>query len=253
MVTVTPENGKIHLKAPSTSGKIALFLQCRPKNYARFSVSVDGDFKCRIDTYGATHLHHGYAPLCVEVDCGKDKENHEIVFSDFEYIEFEPLVTFAGISEEGCNVNITGQGSRTAKFVLYHLDERLLAHTPDTVILIFGGNDVLYYPPEEYRLYLTQIFSKIKKALPNCRIITVTIPPSENLPYPVKGVTYKTEDEFNIEIDRYNSVLESLSDECIETKELFSAVPVKDWRHDSVHMTRLGNDMLFEKIISILK
>jgi len=253
VVTVTPENGKIHLMARSTSGKLAVFLQRRPKNYARFSVSVDGIFKCRVDTYGAPHIHHGYAPLCIEFECDRSKENHEIVFSDFEFIEFEPLVTLAGISEEGCRVEITGQGGRTAKFILYHLDERVLSYSPDTLILIFGGNDMIYYSPEEYRFYLTEIFSKIKSSLPNCKIITVTIPPSAMPTYPVRERTFTNPEDFDEEIERYNTALKELSFECIDTKELFRGTPINVWRHDSVHMSRVGNNMLFNKIISTLK
>ena len=250
VVTVSPENGEIHIKTHSESGKIALYFQARPKNYARFSLSVNKVFKCRVDTYGVPHIHQGYAPLCVELDCGKGER--EITLSDFEATEFAPLVTVAGMSEEGISVNITGQGSRTAKFILYHIEERILAYSPDTVILIFGGNDVLYYPPEKYREYLEEIFARVKKDNPKCRIITVTIPPSAMPTYPVRGKVFTSQADFDEEIESFNRVLEEISSECIVTRKLFEGVCVKEWRHDSVHMTRLGNDMLFEKLLAIL-
>ncbi len=72
------------------------------------------------------------------------KDLHDIVFCNFEHTEKFSLVTIAGVSSEPRFATISGQGSRTMKFLLYHFKERIAKYSPDMLILILGGNDMLY-------------------------------------------------------------------------------------------------------------
>ena len=250
--TITPENGKILFKAESDNGKIVIFFQKRPQNYCRFSISVDGiAHPERVDTFGDTALYHGYDVFAV------DKKIHDIVFYDFENTEFSPMVTVAGVSEEFVNVAVTGQGSRTASFINYHFKARIEKYTPDTMILIFGGNDCIYFSPEDYRENLKKLLGKVKEKFPDCRLITITIPPSGLYSGIANGKKYETQAEWDKNISRYNSVLKEVSAlynaETIETEKLFEGIPHEKWRFDEVHFTNFGNDILFEEVCKVLQ
>ena len=255
--TVTPENGKIHFKAESENGKIVIYFQKRPKNYCRFSVSVDGIvYGEKVDTFSEGIMYHGYDVFAVELECLKDKKIHDIMLFDFENIEFSPLVTVAGISNELVNVVITGQGCRTASFINYHFEERIEKYSPDTMILIFGGNDCLYFSPEEYKENLNSILSRVKEKIPDCRIVTITIPPSGLYSGLANGKKYETQEAWNDNISKYNSVMKEVSKingaKTIETEKLFEGIPHEKWRFDEVHLTNFGNDMLFSEVCKVI-
>ena len=114
----------------------------------------------------------------LELPCDKEKKLHEIILSEFEHTEYSPLVTIAGVSDETRCADITGQGSRTAKFLLYHFDSRIAELSPDIFVLILGGNDFVYYNEEEYKKHLTELFERMTALFPDCELYTVTIPPS---------------------------------------------------------------------------
>ncbi len=257
VVTVTPRNGMIHIEAESDTGTLVLYLQKRKENYCRFDLSVDGvSIGIRVDTCGNTEDHQGYGLLTIKLPCEKNKKIHEVVFSNFEYTEKSPLVTVAGMSDEERYAYVTGQGSRTAKFLLYHFESRIAKISPDIFVLIFGGNDFVFYSADEYKKYLTELFEKMAVRFPKCRLLTVTIPPSAKPVYPIRGMIFNTEMDFNEKLGEYNSVLKEISQkfgaDCLCLNELFEGVSPEIWRHDEVHLSRVGNDMLYEKLCEMI-
>ena len=255
VVTVTPENDSVHFTARSSTGKLALYFQCRPHNYCSFTITVDGNSK-RADTYGDPDIYFGYALLTVEIDCDKNKLSHEVVLSDFEYTELTPLVTLAGVSGEAKYAHITGQGSRTVKFLLYHFEKRVAALSPDALVLTLGGNDFVFYSAEDYRLYLGRFFELMRERFPNCRIVTATIPPSAKPSYPIRNMTFESDAEFNTELEKYNVVMKELSlkynAKCIDLTRLFDGISPSVWRYDSVHLSPKGNEMLYGAVVNEL-
>lgn len=257
VVTVKPRNGQIHFEAESDTGEIVIYFQQRPDNYCRFNIYVDGVLKEReVDTYGGNAHFQGYNVKPVKISCSKEQKIHKIILSDFETTEKEPYVTIAGISPELRCVYNTGQGSRTAKFLLYHFNERIAKYSPDMLILIFGGNDILFYSEEEYKKYLSEIFNRMSREFPDCRIVTITIPESAKIKDEIRGIKISSDEDHNLIVDKYNKVLEELSEEnnalCIKQKEVFSGVSPDVWRYDNVHLSKIGNDMMYEQIRKIL-
>ena len=257
VVTIKPQNGKINFEAESDTGEIVIYFQKRPDNYCRFNIYADGVLaKEAVDTYGGNEQFQGYGLKPVKIPCSKEKRKHKIILSDFETTEKEPYVTIAGISPELREVYTTGQGSRTAKFLLYHFNERIAKYSPDTLILIFGGNDILFYSEEEYKKHLSGIFQRMAEEFPLCRIITLTIPESAKIKDEIRGMKISTDEDYNFLIDKYNRVLEELSEKnnalCIKQKEVFKGISPDVWRYDNVHLSNAGNDILYEKIREIL-
>ena len=257
VITASPANGKIEFTAQSDNGTVVLYFQKRPNNYCRFKITVDGVcLDDKTDTYGNNAFYRGWNVFSVELACDKTQTQHQIILSDFEYADDKPKVTIVGVACEPRRAVVTGQGCRTAKFIDYHFEERVAAFSPDTLVLIFGGNDILYYSPEEYEENLEIFFGTMKNRFPKCKLITVTIPPSRLYTGLTNGKYYTTQEEWDENADKYNKVMIALSQKhgatTIVTEELFDGIPVEKWRFDDVHMTRFGNDMLFEKVKEIL-
>ena len=255
--TVSTKEGKISFKVQSDNGKVVLYLQKRPRNYCRFKASVDGIVHGEIiDTYGDSAFFRGWSVLHVELVCDENKNLHEVVLFDFEYADDNPKVTVAGVGAELKCAVVTGQGCRTAKFINYHFEQRVANFSPDALVLIFGGNDVLYYSPEEYKENLEIFFNTMKARFHKCKILTVTIPPSALYSGLTNGVKYETQQDWDENQDKYNKVMIELSKkygaETIITEELFKGIPVEKWRIDDVHMTPFGNDVLFDKVKGIM-
>lgn len=257
VVTVVPNNDMINFSAKSDTGQIIIYFQTRPDNYCRFNIFSDGKLvKKAVETYGGNRDFQGYDIKAVKFNCDKEKTEHKITFSDFEYTENEPFVTIAGISTKERNAYITGQGSRTAKFLLYHFNDRIANYFPDMLILIFGGNDFLFYSESEYEVYLEQIFKRMKKEFPACKITTLTIPPSGKTKEEVRGIKIASDEELNIFLDKYNNVLEKLSEKngalCVKLKDIFKDISPDVWRYDNVHLSNKGNDILYNEVSKIL-
>ncbi len=249
VVTAIPENGEIRFKVQSDSGKVALYLQAHPEQYCRFNIYADGiKVAENIDTFGSPYSFMGYSLITFEFACDKDKTYHDIVFSDFEKCEKSPMVTIAGASTQAVYADLSGQGSRTCEFLLYHFEERIAKYSPELLILIFGGNDFLFFNKDEYRENLDKLFGKVKTRFPECRILTLTTPPGK--PSERFG-DCKTDEEFNIRYtDNFNSVMKEITGKyngkCIDTKEIFKSTPKSVWRYDNIHMTREGNNILYD-------
>ena len=256
VVTITPENDVINFSAESDTGEIVVYFQCRSDNYCRFNIFSDGKLvKKAVETYGDNSDFQGYGIKTVKFNCNKEKTVHKITLSDFECTENAPLVTIAGISTEERCAYLTGQGSRTAKFLLYHFNDRIAKYSPDMLILIFGGNDFIFYSECEYKIYLEKIFERIKREFPACKIITLTIPPSGKIKDEVRGIKIESDKELNIILDNYNNILETLSEKngalCIKLKDIFKDVSPDVWRYDNVHLSNKGNDMLYDVLSNL--
>ncbi len=253
--TVAPVNGRVRFCAESDTGTLVIYFQKRPNHYCRFSLSVDGRTCQEVDTYGDPSRYHGYELLPVTVACD-DRTVHEIVLSDFEFADESPLVTVAGVGAELVSVALTGQGSRTAKFLSYHFEERIAAHSPDLFILIFGGNDMLYYSSQEFRLYLDGLFKKLSDRFPACRTVLFTIPPTAVYNGSANGKSYTTQEEWDQNQEQYNRVIREIAavyGAClIETASVFEGTPISVWRYDNVHFTKRGNKILYDYICRFL-
>lgn len=254
---ITPQDGEIRFEALSDNGNVTLYLQANPNKYCRFDIWVDGVLAAeKFDTFGRPEAFQGYALLTAELCCDKSRQTHEIVFKNFEYAENAPQVTLAGVSSMPRYAHVTGQGSRTAKFLLYHFEERIARFSPDVLVLIFGGNDCLLYSPEDYRGYLCEIFTRTRERFPACKLMTVTIPPSGKLDREIRGKIYASDAAWQENVAAYNAVMESLSADfdavCIKTEQLFADIPVSAWRYDNIHLTKKGNDILYHKLYQTL-
>lgn len=255
--TVAPVNDKIHFTVESDTGTVVLYFQKRPNHYCRFSVAVDGVcVGTAVDTYGDPARYQGYELLPIEMACDKGCTIHEVELFGFEYADESPLVTLAGVSGERVEVALTGKGSRTAKFLSYHFEERIAAHSPDTVILIFGGNDMLYYSAEEFRQYLGELFKKLTERFPACRAVVFTIPPTAVYNGSANGVVYESQEAWDANQERYNRVIREVADEYgakrIESASIFEGIPIAQWRYDNVHFTKYGNQLVYEKVCDVL-
>ena len=70
-----------------------------------------------------------------------------------------------------------GQSGQHSQWPLEHLEERVLKHRPNTVILEFTANDAVErfsITPEQCRLNTERIIKQIRTAVPGCEIILHT-------------------------------------------------------------------------------
>lgn len=250
---VTPCEDVISFEAISNNGCVTVYLQADPDAYCRFDVYVDGVLAVKgFDTYKEQHTFLGHALIPLELSCDKNLTMHEVRFTDFTYAEKPPCVTVAGVSSTSRHAVVTGQGSRTARFLLYHFEERIARYAPDAFVLIFGGNDCLFYPAEEYGTYLRELFSRMRERFPNCKCTALTIPPSAKLDREILGKTYTSDEEWQQNVETYNAQMRAACTAfdvtCLETAQVFAGISPKEWRFDNIHMTPFGNDLLFEAV-----
>ena len=236
--TLYPEGNEIRFKVNSKSGKIVLYIQNRPVNYCRFSVKIDDKvYPQRIDTYANASIFHGFDLMAFEFMCDIDTDIHEVIFFDFEYADAPPRVTLAGVSEERKNINITGQGSRTTKFMLYHYEDRIKKYSPELLILIIGANDISAMTAEEFHINLDKLLNRTKTDFPNCKIITFTL-------------TVEREDKDKV--TAFNTITKELTKKydgiTIDFDTLFEGIVLEEWRYDNVHLNKNGNNILVEKL-----
>ena len=258
VVTISPQNDAINLEVESKTGRIVIYLQHRLDNYCRFDVYVDGKLRKKaVDTFGRVENFCGFDIITLELECDAAKDLHDIVFCNFEHTEKFPLVTIAGASVEPRFAAISGQGSRTIKFLLYHFKERIAKYSPDMLILILGGNDLIFYSEKEYKFYLETFFKQVLTCFPNCKIATITIPPSAKCLEEIRGVKINSDDDINRLVDKYNAVLEEVSKKnnaiCIRQKDIFNKIDPSIWRFDNVHLSKKGNDMLYQAVCEKIK
>lgn len=100
-----------------------------------------------------------------------------------------------------------GQNGETAEGLLKRLDKDILSCDPDIVTILIGTNDAIRTKDitvtlQKYRKILAELITRIKVGSA-ARIILISIPPlGENL-----------QSEKNKEIDQFNAILRSLSEE----------------------------------------
>lgn len=250
--TIRPRNGHIRFFVESDTGSVVLYFQKRPQNHCRFTIAVDGVVRELVDTQGTEDFYQGWALLPVVLSCCKDKKQHEILLHDFDVAGDEAWVTLAGVSSELRSANVTGQGSQTVRFIREHFEERIAPFSPDLLVLIFGGNDILCDSPETYRTQLRELLTQVRAQFSACKVITVTIPPSKRYEGLANGVHYDTQQAWDDIVKKYNQVMIELSAEyhaeVVITEEIMKDFPIEKWRYDEVHFTNFGNDILYEEV-----
>lgn len=237
------------------TNKAFLYLGSVPGDTAaRFDIYVDGVYCKSVNNDGAGQPFQGYNPLYIELEAAAGME-HEIVLTKWEQVAESPQPSgqktayLLGIGSKLTPVHLTGQGSRTAEWLLNNLEERVTGFTPDLVILIIGANDRVYRSVQQFDQDLRAVINRIYTVNPKAYVLLLSPPSSINPEDPAHDDIHFVPDAKSAE---YNAVLEAVAEQhgCgyFATSSVFAGVPVEKWRYDNVHFTKFGNLLLAEAI-----
>lgn len=150
------------------------------------------------------------------------------------------LFTLSGAGALKTDVFLTGQGSRTAAFFNENFYERIGRFEPDALIMIIGANDALSAAATDFEADLEAVLRKTSAANPGCGIYLLTS---------TKNADASRLTEINAELkkeaEKFNGVF-------VDLFELFDDIPVEQWRYDNIHLTKYGNNLLFEKMKTVM-
>ncbi|MBP1988423.1 SGNH/GDSL hydrolase family protein [Paenibacillus eucommiae] len=236
-----------------------LFLGSVPGDTAaKFDIYVDGVYSQTVDNNGEGQLFQGYNPLYIEIQASSGKQ-HEICFKNWEQSAAHPHASgertlhLLGIGSKLSPVYLTGQGGKTAEWLLGNLEARVTAYNPDLVLLILGANDRVYRTLEQFDQELRAVVGGIYASNPQTHVLLLAPPSSVNEQDPLLDDGNYIPDAKAI---KYNDMMETIAGQLgcsyLDTSKVFAEIPIVQWRFDNVHLTKYGNKVLAAKVLEIL-
>ena len=254
--TLYPD-GDVSFTVPVKNDKIILYFQRRMDSACVFDIAVDGNPEMQdVDTQGHMDDFAGYGLLQIVLPCCLDKTEHTVTISNIR--GEKPKITVAGVGTKDIRVDLSGSGGKTTRWLIENYEERIgKFHNLDLLILSLGANDRVFVAPEVFRCDLMELLSKIFEDSPECRILYVLPPASHYPPDPYKDIRLDTVYTSLDTAEVYDRVIRYVCNEfgegqidLLSLRELFNADDFRKWRYDSIHLSRYGNDVLFETVES---
>lgn len=245
--------GDVTFEAPIKGGEIVLYLQKRLDDSCTFDVWVDGrPALSNVDTTGNEGMFLGYEPLLLRLECKTDSDKHTVTFKNIR--GKHPKITVCGAGAEYRNIVLNGKGSQKASFFIENFEDRIARHSPDLIIITLSANDRAYITPAEYERDTNELFSLIFGGFPECRVLFLLPPSSQNPDDPKSDILPFTSDET---AEKYNLITEQAVEafrkkgfdiSSMRISSLFEGMAVSDWRFDNIHLNKNGNKILLEAV-----
>ncbi|OHD08805.1 MAG: hypothetical protein A2086_04400 [Spirochaetes bacterium GWD1_27_9] len=290
---ITQSDEKIKFNYTTETDNIVLYFSATPSDVGcSFEVYLDEVFQKTVDVSSVKDVtqdvvelpYRGYEPIIVNLTVPKPKKkgNYEIKLTNFKDTSISSTYKdngrtklgfyFNGIGSKYSPVYLTGRSSATTKFYVNNnyeeLNERVLKHQPDFVILIIGANDSsnIYglgaeseaiiknfsgmVDVSQYKTNLQNIINKIRELKPYSKILLLS---------PPKWTNTNTSTE---KIKTYVTAMKQIAikNNCMfmDLIQFFSnftdpkGIPFAIWDNysvDDVHFSKLGNDLLADSIL----
>ncbi len=155
-------------------------------------------------------------------------------------------IILIGGSDTKADIHLTGSGSKTAEWLISNIYERITKYKPDLCIMIIGANNRRMNDPVSFKGALKSLIDELHEI--ESEIILVTPPhstttdpetgydniyhPDPDITKPILDATYDLAEKNNITI--------------MDLFKFFSGYPGEIWRFDNTHLTKQGNQILFD-------
>lgn len=237
----------VSLSYRHTTDTLTLYLQKHPDGGA-YRIEVDGGFAAAdADFKGEAESYQARAVFSVTLPADPKREVHTVS------LEGEGAFTVLGISCESREVNISGRGSQTVRFFLENYDERVGRFEFDTLISILGANDIKHTPLSSFEADYAQLIEMALLQNRDAKIVLILPPDMSDPDDPDSDRgTYCSKKAAAPYMDILRRLSEKYRLQTVDTWELFENIPIGEWRYDDVHLSTLGNRMLFEKMWEII-
>ncbi len=230
---------------PYKTSTITLYLQ-KHQDGGVYNVDIDNGFDTKkIDFKGNPDYFRSREVFLITLNANENLNCHHIKFTG------SGVFTLLGISTESKEVIISGKGSQKTEFFIDNYDDYISKYDFDLAIIILGANDLgLKTPIKEFEEKYSQLLQKITLKTKNIILLTPTnIISNESL----KRLNLpKTDDSY-----KYVSVIKKLAKnynaKYLDTYSIFENISTDIWRCDNVHLSRIGNDVLYKKVIKLIK
>lgn len=160
----------------------------------------------------------------------------------------ERIFFISGVGSKLSNVKLTGRGSWTAQDILADYANRIGNHSPDLLVMIIGANDRYYLTKEAHVAALETIIQNVKAAKPYAQIVILTTPRASDTGYGRDEI--RNGSTMQDWLDAQRELVTSYGGYWFDTYSLTEAINPSFWRHDNVHFTRRGNQILFDALVS---
>jgi len=236
---------------PAITQAVLHFGRVPQDHAAQFDIYVDGQYQATVDNGGSGKKFQGYEPFTVVLPLAPAESVHRITFTNWRS---SPLLAAArssgtyifhllAVGSRLIDVHLTGQGSRTADWLLENIEERVTFCRPDAVILIIGANDRVYRTTEQFERDLKRLIAEIRAVNQEAQLLFLSPP-------------YASDDGSGDKYARYHRILQEVTQQqqCLffDLIDFFAEVPIADWRYDNVHFTQYGNRLLADALIKRL-
>lgn len=259
-ISAVVENGEEELSFLLAAGnddrpameQAVLYLGSVPHGHgAQFDIYADGQYQTTVDNGGAGKKFQGYEPFTVVLPLAATQDVHRIVLKNWRPSPSLETTESSGpyvchlLASGSCRVDVhlTGQGSRTADWLLENLTDRVTFCHPNVVVLIVGANDRVYRTTEQFEQDLNRLIAEIRAASPDVQLLFLSPP-------------YAGDDGSGEAYDRYHQILQEVTQQqkCLfmDLVAFFAKVPIAEWRYDDVHFTKYGNRLLADALIKLL-
>ncbi len=228
---------------PAKTDSITLCLQKCPDG-GTYTVKVDGaEEGTAISFAGDEKQFHGREVFWVTMPADAQREYHEITFTG------EGPYTVIGLSSEERTWEVSGYGSMTVDFFVRNYEEKVRPFSFDAVLMILGANDYQHTPLADFESAYRTLLERIRVQCPGTQIVLMSPTDLQNATDPESDAnsytSLKTAEPYR---DVMRKLASEFDGEWFDTLEAFKGYPIGKWRFDNVHMTRLGNVLLYRKL-----
>ncbi|MEL4243339.1 phage tail protein [Shewanella xiamenensis] len=146
--------------------------------------------------------------------------------------------------EKKTEVKLTGRGGYTSSQILSEFDEMVTDYSPNLIILTIGANDrALGVNSSDVIANIKNMVSRSRANDNKCEIILMTTTKATNQGFAPEDV--KNGEKMKDWLDKIKAAALSLGCRYFDLYSLFDNVDMDLWLFDNVHLTKIGNEILF--------
>ena len=210
-------------------------------NIAKFDIYSNGVYRRTVSLKGDDNFYRGRYQLNVDgipVDAGGSVVIKNIVPASND--GSPAAVQIVGVSLTQPSVHMTGHGMWTSQQVLDDFDNMVGQYKPDLVFYQIGATDIgLNIPVATFKANLELFVQKVRALKPSAKIVLITATPSKYHPNRTDAAGY---------LNAAQQVSQQYDCKLVDLYELLSGLDPAKWRHDDVHASIEGGQLIYDEI-----
>jgi hypothetical protein len=206
-------------------------------------------------TVAGTDPYQGLELVALEVDCNNNGRLQQIRLTDFIGTHLSPHATnrdvfFMGFGSRYTQVNLTGRGGQSSKWLADNLAGKLTSYAPDLAVVIIGANDPWSGNPQglqttaQYETNLNTIIDGVFAA--NAQAEMLLISPPYTSESHVSNAVMQTY------INTARKVARTRGIGFLGLDRFFGKTPTTVYRFDQIHFSKQGNEQLARKVFKMV-